>query len=94
MCSRDRILGHQRLGCGEQFVEILNDDQGVDDIGAVMDQCRHQPVGIDRQIFRRQLIARKKIELVLGEFLALCMQGKSHLVTTDRLGRVVELEFL
>ena len=45
------------------LVEIFDDDRGIDHDRAVVIERRHHAVGIEREIFRLELIAGQQVEL-------------------------------
>ena len=56
-----------------------------DDHMAVMDQGRHDAVGIEREIFGPELVAGEQVEAPLGERDALGVQHEAHALAAGRL---------
>jgi hypothetical protein len=74
------------------LVEILDDDRGIDDDLAVMDEGVHHPIRVEREIFGCELVAGEEIELSLLEGEPFGVENEPDPLAAGRLRRIVERE--
>src|SRR5438034_4924830 len=89
-CAHDRIAGGESFGRRHDFVEIFDDDRGIDHDRAVVVERRHHAVRVKCQVVRLELVAGQQVELDLREGNLFCIEHEAHALAAGRLRRVVE----
>jgi len=90
--TQRRGLRHQRR-IGKNLVDIIENERGFDDRHTVVDEGGHDSARIELEISRLVLIAAQR-EHVLLRVAALLLQRDAHLLRTDRVDVVVELQHI
>ena len=77
---------------GEDLVEIFVDHGGFINHLAIMDDGRHHPVGVERQIIGMMLVAGPQIEMMRREILTFFGEGEPHLLRTGGHAVMIKLD--
>jgi len=85
-------IGGSQGRLGERVVKIFADHPGIADDRAIMDQCRHNPVGIKRQILLRQMLIRGEVDQSTVPVEFFFGKAKPYLLAAGRMICVVKRE--
>src|SRR5512139_3693548 len=90
-CALNRILRREAVARLD-LVEVFDDDRRIDDDCTIVIERGHDPIGIELEVVRLELIALKQVQLHFVERQLLGIEDKTDTLAAGRLWRVIKLE--